>query len=255
MSRRTRCTRTLDIGDLSFRITTDDAAREPGPVVVLVHGIGMSSRYLARLHDALVPHAAVASIDLPGFGGQPKPRRAVGVEAMAAALAQVVGSLDAGPVVLVGHSMGSQWVVELARQRPDLVAHVVVIGPVADAEHRTATAQTRALVIDSLLEPPSTNWMVATDYLRCGVPWYLAQLRPMLSYRLEERVAELTVPLLVIRGGRDPIAGTRWCRLVRDSAPEARLVHIPRAPHNAHRSAPRAVAAAIMAAAPMPRTR
>ncbi|GAA1419034.1 alpha/beta hydrolase [Agrococcus citreus] len=245
--RRTRRARTLDVGDLVFRVTTDVEADERGPAVVLVHGIGMSSRYLARLHDALLPHANVASVDLPGFGGLPKPRRELGIEAMAAALAEVVGSLGLEPVVLVGHSMGSQWVVELARLRPDLVARVVVIGPVADVAHRTPTAQLRALAVDSLLEPPTTNWIVSTDYVRCGVPWYLAQLGPMLSYPIEERVADLAVPLLVIRGERDPIASTRWCRLVRDSAPDARLVHIPRSPHNAQRSAPRAVAAAILA--------
>jgi pimeloyl-ACP methyl ester carboxylesterase len=215
--------------------------------MVLVHGIGMSSRYLARLHDALEPRAIVFSVDMPGFGGLPKPGRVLDVETLAAALGEVVASLDAGPVVVVGHSMGTQWAVELGVQRPDLVARVVTIGPVADAAHRTAFAQTRALGVDTLLEPPGTNWIVATDYIRCGVPWYLAQLRPMLSYPIEERVARLEVPLLVVRGGRDPIAGTEWCRMLRDRAPLASLVHIPGHPHNAQRSAPRAVAAAIVA--------
>lgn len=34
---------------------------------------------------------------------------------------------------------------------------------------------------------------------------------------------------------------------MRDSAPDAALVHIPRGPHNVQRFAPRAVAAAILA--------
>jgi len=222
----------------------------PGaPAVVLVHGIGMSHRYLDRLHDALLPDVAVFSVDLPGFAGMPKPRGDVDVdvETMAAALAAVVASLDAGPVVLVGHSMGTQWAVEVAVQRPDLVSRVVIIGPVTDVAHRSAGAQMRALAVDTLLETPGTNWIVATDYARCGVPWYLAQLRPMLAYPIEQRVVRLTVPLLIIRGERDPIAGPEWCRLLRDSAPTASLVHIPGRPHNAQRSAPRAVAAAILA--------
>lgn len=221
---------------------------EPGRrAIVLVHGIGMSSRYLSRLHDALLPHADVHSVDMPGFAGLPKPGRTVDVATMAAALGEVVASLDAGPVVVVGHSMGTQWAVELGVQRPDLVSDVVIIGPVADLAHRSAFAQTRALCIDTLLESPATNWIVATDYIRCGVPWYLAQLRPMLDYALEERVARLTVPLLVIRGERDPIAGPAWCRLLRDRAPVAVLVRIPGGAHNAQCSAPRAVAAAIIA--------
>lgn len=220
----------------------------PGPrAIVLVHGIGMSSRYLSRLHDALLPHADVHSVDMPGFAGLPKPGRAVDVETMAAALGEVVASLDAGPVVVVGHSMGTQWAVELSVQRPDLVSHVAIIGPVVDVGHRSAFAQTRALCIDTLLESPAANWIVATDYLRCGVPWYVSQLRAMLDYALEERVVRLAVPLLVIRGERDPIAGPEWCRLLRDRAPVAALVHIPGRPHNAQWSAPRAVAGAILA--------
>lgn len=246
--RQGRLARRIDVGDLAFRVTSDARPRPTGaPAAVLVHGIGMSSRYLAKLHDALLPDAAVFSVDLPGFGGLPKPRREVDVETMAAGLAEVVASLDTGPVVVVGHSMGTQWAVELGLQRPDLVSRVVVIGPVADVAHRSAGAQMRALSVDTLLETPGTNWMVATDYVRCGLPWYLAQLRPMLTYPLEERVARLTVPLLIIRGERDPIAGAEWCRLLRDSAPVASLVHIPGRPHNAQRSAPRAVASAILA--------
>ncbi len=245
---RRRLARRIEVGDLTFGLTTEQARQaSDGPTIVLVHGIGMSSRYFARLHDALLPHSRVISLDLPGFGGTPKPPKAVDVETMATALAEVVASLDAGPVVLVGHSMGTQWVVELGRQRPDLVSRVVVIGPVSDVAHRSATAQGRALAMDTLLEPPGTNWIVTTDYIRCGVPWYVAQLRPMLSYPIEERVRDLTMPLLIVRGERDPIASTRWCRLVRGNAPVASLVHIPRAPHNAQRFAPRAVAAAILA--------
>lgn len=208
--RRRRVARRFDVGDLAFRITTETTTSGARPAAVLVHGIGMSSRYLARLHDALLPHADVYSLDLPGFGGMPKPGREVDIETMAAALAEVIASLDAGPVVLVGHSMGTQWVVELGLQRPDLVTRIVAIGAVTDAAHRTATAQMRALAVDTLLEPPGTNWIVTTDYIRCGVPWYLAQLRPMLRYPMERRVAGLTVPLLVMRGERDPIASTDW---------------------------------------------
>lgn len=245
---RRRLVRRIDIGDLAFRVEADAAPGGPGrPAMVLVHGIGMSSRYLARLHDALRPHADVHSVDLPGFGGLPKPQRAVDVETMAGALGEVVASLGIGPAVLVGHSMGTQWVVETALQRPELVARVVAIGPVADAEHRSASAQLRALAVDTLRETLSTNWIVGTDYLRCGLRWYVAQLGPMLSYPMERKVAALRVPLLVIRGGLDPIAGLRWCRQLRDCAPTAALVQIPGRPHNAQRSAPRAVAAAILA--------
>lgn len=214
--------------------------------IVLVHGIGMSHRYLSRLHEVLGEHARVVSVDLPGFGGLPKPPDDLDVPRMAAILCDVLELVSARRCVLVGHSMGAQWVVEAAAQRPELARAVVAIGPVADSRRRTLGAQARALAADTLGETPRINAIVFTDYARCGVPWYLTQLRHMLRYPLEERVRELRTPLLVIRGGRDPVAGREWCRRLRDRAPDARLVEVPGRHHVVQESAPRAVASAIL---------
>lgn len=207
----------------------------------------MSHRYLDRLHAELSSHRAVISIDLPGFGGLPKPRTDVDVDEMGRTLAHAIERLDLGPVVLFGHSMGTQWVVEAARRRPDLVEHLVIMGPVADERYRSVLAQSRALALDTLGEPPRVNATVFADYLRCGIPWYLTQLRHMIAYPIEDRIADLSVPLLIIRGERDPIAGLEWSRMLRERHPTARLVMIPGHHHNAQQSAPRAVAAALLA--------
>ncbi|WP_026373717.1 alpha/beta fold hydrolase [Agrococcus lahaulensis] len=245
--RRRRAHR-VDIGDLAFRLTADASAPDPThPTVVLVHGIGVSRRYFARLHGVLATQARVISVDLPGFGGLPKPGRDVDVEAMARGLGEALDSIGAGPVVLVGHSMGAQWVVELALQRPELVSLVVTIGPVTDHRHRSPAAQALALLVDGLREPPSGNAIILSDYVRAGPAWYLVQLRHMLGYPLERAVERLRVPLLVVRGERDPIAGLRWSRELRDRAPRARLVHVPGHPHAVQHTAPRAVASAILA--------
>ncbi|WP_194396413.1 alpha/beta fold hydrolase [Microbacterium atlanticum] len=239
--------RRVDVDGLAFRVLSSARPDADAPPVVLVHGIGVSHRYLSRLHDELSAHRTVVSIDLPGFGGLPKPGVDLDVPAMARALGQVLAGLELGPVVLLGHSMGSQWVVETAVQRPQIVTTVVAMGPVADERHRTILRQSSALALDTLLEPPTVNAIVLRDYLRCGPRWYLTQLRHMLAYRLEDRVAELTVPLLIIRGGADPIAGLEWCRRLRENARAADLVVIPGHHHVAQQSAPRAVASALLA--------
>ncbi|MCM3695621.1 alpha/beta fold hydrolase [Microbacterium oleivorans] len=239
-------TREVAIGDLHFRVIRSprvDAAR----TYLLVHGIGMSHRYLRRLHTSLAPDHDVLSIDLPGFGGLPKPVEQLDVPAMAAAIAALLDRLDLAPIVAVGHSMGSQWVIELAVQRPDLVSHVVVMGPVVDDRHRTPGAQARALAIDVFRESPRANGMVFSDYLRCGIRWYLRQLRHMLAYRTEDRARLLTRPLLVVRGSRDPVAGAEWCRRLAEAAPDAALLEIPGSPHVVQDTAPRIVADAIVA--------
>ena len=249
MTRRPRPDRyRTEVQSLRFRILASGPERsEHSPAIVLVHGIGVSHRYLSRLHDALARERTVYSIDLPGFAGLPKPGRDVGIASMADALGQVVESLGVGPVVLVGHSMGTQWVVEASVQRPSIATDVVIMGPVADDAHRSLHAQMIGLAADTLGEPPDINMIVLTDYFRCGVPWYLTQLRHMLEYRLEERNRQRRYSLLVVRGSRDPIAGLEWCRQLRDVARNGRLVQIPGGFHVAQHSAPKAVASAILA--------
>lgn len=239
--------RVVAYGDLVFRAICYGHERDDVSAVVLVHGIGVSHRYFSSLRRSLARTRTVVCIDMPGFGGLPKPHGAPDVVTTGAALANVIASSGLGPVVLVGHSMGAQWAVEAALHRPDLVERVVAVGPVTDADHRNGPAQTRALALDALLEPPWISGVVLAEYVRCGIRWYLDQLRHMLDYALEERVAELQTPLLVIRGARDPVAGLRWCRLLRDRAPHADLIQVPGHHHAVHQSAPRAVASAIAA--------
>ena len=242
-------TQVVRIAGMAFRTITTRAAAE-APTFVLVHGIGVSHRYLARLHDQLSASGTVHSIDLPGFGGLPKPEATPTVAEMATAIGDVLTELGVAHAVLIGHSMGCQWVVELAAQRPALPELVVMMGPVADSAHRSVLAQSVALALDTLGEPPAANVAVLVDYLRCGPIWYSKQLPLMLRYRVEDRVKELTMPVLVVRGGKDPIAGPAWCRELRDNARAGSLVIVPGSHHVVQMSAPRAVASAILAHRP-----
>lgn len=236
----------MDRGALAYRVHVS-ATPSLEPPVVLVHGIGMSHRYFRRLHKRLASDRTVVSVDLPGHGGLPKPGMDAGVLAISAGLADVLAELDLAPAVIFGHSMGAQWVVELAVRRPDLVAGVVIVGPVSDERFRTLPQQAVALTIDSMCEAPATNAIVMTDYVRCGVRWYATQARHMVGYAIEDRVALLSRPLLVLRGGIDPIAGTEWCRRLRDAAADGRMAVVPGRAHVVQHSAPSAVAAVVRA--------
>lgn len=216
-------------------------------VYVLVHGIGVSHRYLELLHAELAKDADVHSIDLPGFGGLPKPAASPDIAETALLLAGALEALEIQGAILVGQSMGAEWVTELAALRPDLASGVVLIGPVTDDSARNLALQSLRLAKDITGEPLDTNLLVFVDYLRCGVIWYLRHTRFMIPYRIEDRVADLTMPLLIIRGAKDPVAPLDWCRRLRARARNGSLVVIPGRYHNVHHSAPRAVASAIRA--------
>jgi len=239
---------------LVFRVWSSDAAADAAdttvgpaatPAFVLVHGVGMSHRSYRRLHGVLALSAPVHSLDLPGFGGLPAPRDDVSVARMADALADVAAALSPGPVVLVGHSMGAQWAVETAARHPARVAALVLIGPVVDDRHRNLRAQAIALARDALFETPRTNVRVLLDYLRSGTAWFFAQVRHMLIYPTERRLAPLVVPTLVVRGSRDPVAGDAWLARLADRAVDGELLVVPGHGHHVERSAPDEVARGI----------
>ncbi|MEE2523682.1 alpha/beta hydrolase [Pseudarthrobacter sp. J75] len=228
-------------------------AKEP-PSYVLLHGIGVSHRYLARLHLELAKTGNVYTFDLPGFGDAPSPREQIQVEQyadfVAAALAdeaarQMNGSPTGGSIV-VGHSMGTQFAVELALRRPQLVSGVVLMSPVVDPQRGTVLKQAADLTTDALFcESPSSNITVFSDYFRAGPRWYLTELPVMMGYPLAGRTSQVQQPVLVVRGSRDPVARGRWCRELAETAPHGTLVEVPGKGHVVQHTGTAAVATAI----------
>ncbi|MBP1233675.1 pimeloyl-ACP methyl ester carboxylesterase [Arthrobacter sp. PvP102] len=228
------------------RATSDVRPRADAPTFVLIHGIGVSHRYLVRLHHVLAGVADTISIDLPGFGSTPRPDRQLMVADQAAFIHDVLDQAGVGPRVLVGHSMGAQFVLEAALQRPEQVPHVVLMGPVVDVRRRTLPRQILALTKDALLhETPGSNALVFSDYLRCGPLWYLKELRVMMNYRTEERIRGLTTPVMILRGASDPIATGEWCRILARRAPAGTLVEVPGCGHVVQHTGTAQVADAI----------
>jgi pimeloyl-ACP methyl ester carboxylesterase len=233
-------------GGFAYRLYDSPAGTEESPTFVLLHGIGMSHRYLRRLHRALAVSHHTVSIDLPGFGGTRKPGRRLSVEDYAEVIGEAIDYLGVTSAVPVGHSMGCQFAVELARRRPDQVSHLVLMGPVVDERRRSVWQQALALGLDSVQEPPSANFMVLTDYLKAGPRWYLTEVPAMMDYPTEDRLRDVPVPVLVIRGERDPVAGPDWCAKLARQAQRSRLVEFPGA-HVVQQSSTAAVSAAVTA--------
>jgi pimeloyl-ACP methyl ester carboxylesterase len=225
------------------------AGAADGPTYVLLHGVGLSHREFTGLARELSASGRVIAFDLPGYGSSPRPGRQLGVQDHAAIVADRLSELGVGPAVIVGHSMGAQFAVEFARQNPWAVTRVVLVGPVVDAGKRTLRQQAVGLLRDSALEPPATQAMVLFDYLRCGMPWFLAQAAVMRDYPIERAIADVDHPVVVIRGAHDPIADDAWCGSLAALAPHGSLVTIPGNRHNVLHSDPVATAAAIVASA------
>jgi len=180
---------------------------------VLVHGIGVSSRYFRPLAVELAKTGAVYLVDLPGYGAAPNPRRDVTLSDHAAVLATFLRKTDLVNPVIVGHSMGTQIVSLLAAKHPDVTDRIVVMAPTMEPVARTPGRAIGRLLHDATREPPVVFWIAVTDYLiRCGLPYLLRQMPHMLNDRIEERVGTNHAKTLVINGDRDTISTTPWAR-------------------------------------------
>jgi pimeloyl-ACP methyl ester carboxylesterase len=180
---------------------------------VLVHGIGVSSRYFQPLAAELALLGAVYLVDLPGYGASPDPHRDVTIAEHAGVLASLLRRSGLEGSVIVGHSWGSQVVSILARDHPDVSDRIVLMAPTMEPSTRRFWIAARNLLRDALREPPVVFGIALTDYLvRCGLPYLLRQVPHMLRDEMETRLSALTARVLVVNGDRDPIVAGSWAR-------------------------------------------
>ena len=211
-------------------VAFSECGPDSGPGMLLVHGIGVSGRYFAPLIHELSRSHRVVTPDLPGFGRSSRPRPALTITEQAMALETALGLPGRTDLVLVGHSMGSQVVTELAVRNPGLVRGLVLIGPVA--QDRSAVLQAGRLLRDLPREPFRINALVLRDYVRGGIRSFAGTLPKMLKYPLAERLSAVTAPVVLIRGANDPIADLAFLRTLAAAAAGAtRIVEIPDTAH------------------------
>jgi len=198
---------------------------------VLVPGIGVSSTYFERLAPNLNEFGPVYALDLPGFGGVPHPDHALGIREYADLVGKVIDDLGLDDPIVVGHSMGSQVVSDLASRRPDLTT-LVLIGPVVNPAERKLVTQARRFLVAATHEPGRVKALAISAYLFCGFKWFSRVLPKMMSYPIEDALPLIRAHTLVIRGEFDGVAPRDWVERVGELLPSSRLWEIPEAAHS-----------------------
>ena len=229
----------IPVGDVQVDLRTyggngDAGTSSPGdgPPVVLVHGIGASERYFGPLIRELAGTATVYTLELPGFGSAPTPGRQLKMEDFGRIAVQALESAGIRGAQWVGHSMGCQVVVEMALAAPDAASSIVLLGPTINDAERSAPLQALRLLQDCLGEPAAVNGILLADYLfRAGPRWYLKTLPVMIRHRMEERLAGVQPPVLLVRGGRDPVVRADWIARLAATRPGTLTAELPGQPH------------------------
>jgi pimeloyl-ACP methyl ester carboxylesterase len=118
------------------------------------------------------------------------------------------------------------------------VARAAFIGPTMDPRARTTLRQAWRLLVDSTREAPTQPLLTLFDYAVTGPYRTWRTLQYGLHDPLEAKVPRLHIPVLVVRGARDPIAPQAWCAEVARLLPCGRLVVIPGGAHTVNYSTP-----------------
>jgi pimeloyl-ACP methyl ester carboxylesterase len=211
------------------------------PHIVLVPGLGSGS-YLLEHGAALAGQARVWIPDLPGFGRSRARRRINTVPGWADALARWHRAVLPGPAGYVGSSFGAQVVACLAARHPDLVRRAVLVGPTFDAAARRVVPQLARWLPTSAREPAGLGSKLLVSYLQSGVGTPLRGFRAGLRHPTERDVAEIRVPLLLVRGENDRIVPAAWVAELTERAPDGRAVLVPGVAHTVDYSAAEALA-------------
>jgi pimeloyl-ACP methyl ester carboxylesterase len=194
-----------------------------------VQGMGVADYLLPGL-GSLGRWTRAHLVELPGFAGSGEPPHELDVPGFAAAvadwLADRVAAHDLGPVVLAGHSSGTQVAARAAVEHPGVGA-LVLASPTVDP---AARGPLRLLVrwrLDGRYEPPGLDESHKPEWRRAGLRRLMHTARVHLDDALEESVARIPVPLLVIRGRDDRIGTAEWGRSLASLVPDGEYVEVP----------------------------
>jgi 2-hydroxy-6-oxonona-2,4-dienedioate hydrolase len=206
--------------------------------VILVHGLGVTGRYFVPTQVHLARKFRVYVPDLPGFGRSDAPSHALDVPELADALAAWMEACGITRAALVGNSMGCQIIADLAVRRPELVDRVVMNAPTMDPHARNGFRQFIRLMLDTPREHPAQTLIVLYDYLDTG-PIRTAQMfRHALRDPIETKLPHMSMPVMIVRGARDPIVSQRWVEEAVDLLPNGCLRVLPGSPHASNFTTP-----------------
>jgi pimeloyl-ACP methyl ester carboxylesterase len=111
------------------------------PALVFVHGWAIDSRYWDQQVPVFARTHRVVTLDLAGHGQSGRGRKDWTVAAFAQDVRAVVEALALKKVVLVGHSMSGNVILEAARAMPDRVVGLIPVDTLLDVDEQTNPEQ------------------------------------------------------------------------------------------------------------------
>lgn len=237
-----------------------------GAPLLLIMGLGWSSHAWYRSRPILNERYRTIALDNRGAGQSDAPPGPYSIPQMASDAAAVLGAAKVNAAHIFGVSMGGMIAQEFALQYPKKVRSLV-LGCTAAGGPEAVRADQAALQV---LMTRSTN---PDDFTKAISPFiydrgtspkrveedaavrrkwyptadaYFAQLQAILAWEAYSRLAQITLPTLVIHGENDLLVPPQNGKMIAARIPGAKLVLIPSASHIFATDQPEASHAAIL---------
>jgi pimeloyl-ACP methyl ester carboxylesterase len=215
-----------------------------GQPLILIHGLGGSTRWWARNVPALARSYRVHVLDLLGFG-RSRGQRFILSEA-AGLLVRWMDQRGLGRARVVGHSMGGFVAASLAAQFPERVERLVLVAaaalPVEPLSLHHAWRIVRRLPHLPLMFLP----VLGTDALRAGPVTLIKALRELLSTDLRLDPAGIDAPTLILWGEHEATLPLAVGRQLHRHLPQAAFLVLAGAGHVPMWDCPTAFNEAVM---------
>ncbi|GJM42110.1 MAG: alpha/beta hydrolase [Ardenticatenaceae bacterium] len=208
--------------------------------LLLIHGAGGSHlTWPAALRR--LPKTAVYALDLAGHGRSKPPGRST-IEAYIQDVLDFIGALELQNVVVLGHSMGGAIAQMIGLSQSPAVAGLILLGTGA-----------KLRVSPAILEAIQTNFENAVDMLNqyywggqqdpdivttnrrsmlaCPADVMLNDFLACDQFDLRTRLAEITLPTLVISASTDQMTPPKFGQFLVEHLPQAEFALIEQAGH------------------------
>jgi pimeloyl-ACP methyl ester carboxylesterase len=199
--------------------------RRDTPEVVVVQGMAVAT-YLLPGMAAFGSWTRAHLLELPGLAGSGEPPHELSMAEYGQAVAHWLTATCTRPVLLAGHSSGTQVAAEAAPGHR-LVAGLMLASPTIDPAVRPFPRLALRFLQNGRIEPPGLIGLHLPEWRRAG-PRRLAHLvRASLRHDIEFSLRRLTVSLLVLRGTDDVLSTADWARRLVATAPDGRYLELP----------------------------